>query len=463
MEETSPALPTARELRERALQAQSELKKQLSSLSQESRELEGRLRATAGKKGGKRSRDERGDTRQEQQDHERSPKARRDSGGEDGQAAATSKAQEAAPEPAPGALAERCLAGALAESGDGKGAERRAARRAAQERTGGGVARRPEADQRPSPRTKEDADTRQRNRKMFGVLTAQLQRASEEHSERSGSAGSLATQQRKLVKVDERLRESSQKLREFEQSFVDGLKDADRRRQEQIHQQRAQLDERLLQLKWDAHEAELSQFLVTEVAGSRPIYYLPRKHSAATRAKLDEQQRARLQTLAGSAALKDGDPFGGLDLSTEPAPAAAPASAAAAPSSSASPVAEAADAGAAADMPDAADATDAPDAPDATDAADAADATSAADAADAAGSSDAPGAEVPAAEASAPAGDDSAAMDDGGAAPATAAAAAPEAPPAAAPAPAEPTAVQESPAEATKLVDDGGEGAMLDL
>ena len=440
-----PSLPTARELRERALLAQSELKHRLSSLSQESRELDGRLRGSAGKRGSgaKRSRDERGDPRQDQQEQERSAKARRDSDEVGQDKAAASGAEEAAPELA--AKPVPAPAPAPASVGDGKGDERRAARRAAQERAGGAGARRSEAadgagpsrPERPSPRTKEDADTRQRNRKMFGVLTAQLQRASKEHSEQSGASGSLAAQQQKLAKVDERLRESGEKLREFERSFVDGLKDADRRRREQIREQRAQLDERLLQLKWDAHGAALSQFLVTEVAGSPPIYYLPRRHSAATRAKLEQQQRARLQALAGSAALKE-NPLEGLDLATEPPPAAAAAAAAAstpAPDVSAAPAA--------------ALATDA--------------AANMADAPGAAGSSDAP-----AAEAFGPVGDepvthDSAAMEgNGGAADATADEEAPEAPPAAAPAPAEPAEVQEPPTEATRRVDDGGDGVMLE-
>ena len=100
----APSLPTARELRERSLQAQSELKQRLSSLSQESRELDGRLRGNGGKKGsgGKRSRDERGDDRHEPQEQERSAKARRDSGEGDQDEAAASRTEEATSEPAAG-------------------------------------------------------------------------------------------------------------------------------------------------------------------------------------------------------------------------------------------------------------------------------------------------------------------------------------------------------------------------
>ena len=85
-----------------------------------------------------------------------------------------------------------------------------------------------------------------------------------------------------------------------------------------------QLDGRLQQMKWDAHAAALSAFLVTEVGP--PIYYAPRKHNDATRAKLEQQQLLRLAKLAGSALLKE-DPLEGIDLSAEPPPppAAAPA------------------------------------------------------------------------------------------------------------------------------------------
>jgi hypothetical protein len=118
-----------------------------------------------------------------------------------------------------------------------------------------------------------------------------------------------------------------ERCREFERDFVNSKKDLDRRRRDQIRGQRSQLDGRLLEMMWDAHAAQLTNFLRTE-AGP-PIYYLPAKHNAATSAMLEVQRKQQMHKLAGSVLLKR-DPLDGLDLASQPAPtAAAPAAPAA--------------------------------------------------------------------------------------------------------------------------------------
>lgn len=61
-----------------------------------------------------------------------------------------------------------------------------------------------------------------------------------------------------------KLKESSQRLMAFERNFVEGKKDHDRRRRDQIRGQRSQLDGRLLEVTWDAHAARLTNFILTE-------------------------------------------------------------------------------------------------------------------------------------------------------------------------------------------------------
>ena len=86
--------------------------------------------------------------------------------------------------------------GALPNVGDGKGAERRAAR--ARERGSDSPGSR--ATPR-DPRTKEDAETRQRNRKMFGGLMGHLRASKKDHEVASSGAGHAAVQQKALAKV----------------------------------------------------------------------------------------------------------------------------------------------------------------------------------------------------------------------------------------------------------------------
>jgi len=86
--------------------------------------------------------------------------------------------------------------GALPSVGDGKGAERRAAR--ARERGSDSPGSR--ATPR-DPRTKEDAETRQRNRKMFGGLMGHLRASKKDHEVASSGAGHAAVQQKALAKV----------------------------------------------------------------------------------------------------------------------------------------------------------------------------------------------------------------------------------------------------------------------
>ena len=74
-----------------------------------------------------------------------------------------------------------------------------------------------------------------------------------------------------------KLKESSQRLMAFERNFVEGKKDHDRRRRDQIRGQRSQLDGRLLEVTWDAHAARLTNFILTEarLRPSKPHSRLP--------------------------------------------------------------------------------------------------------------------------------------------------------------------------------------------
>merc|ERR1740133_538469 len=114
-----------------------------------------------------------------------------------------------------------------------------------------------------------------------------------------------------------KLKESSQRLMAFERNFVEGKKDHDRRRRDQIRGQRSQLDGRLLEVTWDAHAARLTNFILTEAQPA--IFYLPAKHNKATAAKLEAQAERQMTKLASSV-LHKADPLDGLDLTNEPPP-----------------------------------------------------------------------------------------------------------------------------------------------
>ena len=179
------------ELLERALKAKAQVKQRLGDLSREHREIETTMRSAPRDRHdgtSKRSRDDyRG--RDDGPPPERASKRRTvdAEGAEAGEATndtATTKMEEAEGN------------GALPNVGDGKGAERRAAR--ARERGSDSPGSR--ATPR-DPRTKEDAETRQRNRKMFGGLMGHLRASKKDHEVASSGAGHAAVQQKALAKV----------------------------------------------------------------------------------------------------------------------------------------------------------------------------------------------------------------------------------------------------------------------
>ena len=295
---SSTAALKPQELLERALKAKAQVKQRLGDLSREHREIETTMRSAPREPrydgASKRPRDDnRG--RDDGLPPERASKRRTvDAEGAGAGAAATE--EEGAGEATNDAATKREAAegnGALPIVGDGKGAERRAAR--ARERgsdpPGSRVTPR-------EPRTKEDAETRQRNRKMFGGLMGHLRASKKDHEAASSGAGHAAVQQKALAKVEQKLKESSERLMAFERDFVQGKRDHDRRRRDQIRGQRSQLDGRLLEVTWDAHAARLTNFILTEAQPA--IFYLPARHNEATAAKLEAQAARQMRKLAGS-------------------------------------------------------------------------------------------------------------------------------------------------------------------
>ena len=189
-EAPSPKVLKPQELLERALKAKAQVKQRLGDLSREHREIETTMRSAPRDRNdgvSKRSRDDhRG--RDDGPPPERASKRRTvdtegaEAGAEEG--AGATKMEEAEGN------------GALPSVGDGKGAERRAAR--ARERGSDSPGSR--ATPR-DPRTKEDAETRQRNRKMFGGLMGHLRASKKDHEVASSGAGHAAVQQKALAKV----------------------------------------------------------------------------------------------------------------------------------------------------------------------------------------------------------------------------------------------------------------------
>ena len=198
--------PKPQELLERALKAKGQVKQRLADLSREHRLIDARVKSSGASK---RPRDDyRG--RDDRPPPERAHRERRstdEAGAGAGVEAATAPSAEVAPEVEGAGEATNDTATkmeadgaegneAVSTMGDGKGAERRAkrARERGVDSPGGRATPR-------DPRTKEDAETRQRNRKMFGGLMGHLRRASEDHEVASSGAGHTAVQQQKLAKV----------------------------------------------------------------------------------------------------------------------------------------------------------------------------------------------------------------------------------------------------------------------
>ena len=230
-------VPSARELLDRALKAKGQVKQRLADLSREHREIDQRIKSSGPMK--RPREDRRG--RDEEPPPDRAHKGRRTEEGSareqkaaeaeaeapaSSAAAAAEKEGAAAPENGEGEAGSKMETEGAAEGeasaaaggvGDGKGEERRAARareREQRERERGGrpgpiepglgsdgPAGEDLPRSRPTPRTKEDAETRQRNRKMFGALMGTLKRASKDHEEAVGSTGQVAAQQQKLQLV----------------------------------------------------------------------------------------------------------------------------------------------------------------------------------------------------------------------------------------------------------------------
>ena len=204
---SSTAALKPQELLERALKAKAQVKQRLGDLSREHREIETTMRSAPREPrydgASKRPRDDnRG--RDDGPPPERASKRRTvDAEGAGAGAAATD--EEGAGEATNDAATKREAAegnGALPIVGDGKGAERRAAR--ARERGSDPAGSRVTPRE---PRTKEDAETRQRNRKMFGGLMGHLRASKKDHEAASSGAGHAAVQQKAMAKVERKLKD----------------------------------------------------------------------------------------------------------------------------------------------------------------------------------------------------------------------------------------------------------------
>ncbi|KAL1521721.1 hypothetical protein AB1Y20_021376 [Prymnesium parvum] len=134
----------------------------------------------------------------------------------------------------------------------------------------------------PSPRVRLDDSTKQRSRKMFGMLLGTLQRARKE------SSGTNTVQHEKLRKVDEKLRTDRTRLIEYQRTLLAERKAAETVRRDEIRLERTELHERIRQLAAIANAASNAKFIKTEV--EPPIYYLPKVLNDATRARIRAQQ-----------------------------------------------------------------------------------------------------------------------------------------------------------------------------
>ena len=136
-----------------------------------------------------------------------------------------------------------------------------------------------------------DGASKERNRKMFGMLMGTLRRAREEV--KSSEQG--AVQQMKLQKVDEKIRSDRTRAIESQKASVATRLANETQRRELLIAERSALKERESRLIALTHEASLASFLRTET--SPPLYYLPKNHNAATTERLAQQQGTVLEPM----------------------------------------------------------------------------------------------------------------------------------------------------------------------
>ena len=164
--------------------------------------------------------------------------------------------------------------------------------------------------ERPMPRTQQDAGARQRNSRMFGILRGTLQRAKDDQAK----SGTVSLQQEKLEKVDAKLRSDRTKLLEFQKTFLVERQGSQLERRDKLRAARSTLDDRLMQITWDSHALALGAFIKTE--SGPPIYYKPRSHNEATRARARALADSELSRLSGSLVMAD-DPSAHARLDDE--------------------------------------------------------------------------------------------------------------------------------------------------
>ena len=356
--ETPPpsGLPTPQALMERALRAKLQLKQQLKTCHQRCKESDAAFRALRRQEQtvrradqslaiGKRVREE---VDQQSQSAQNRRRRSRDEGGdmeEDRGAEAVAETDEPAPapaaedEPAPAAEDEPAPAAEGGPAADDEPAlataagedESAPAPAAVDDDMGVGAS----ADAKPStvdtgagageaggrgpgqggrsPRVSLDEYGRQRSRKMFGVLMGTLARARVEVSSQ-GTA-----QREKLSRVDEKLRDDRARGLQVQRETLVANRAKEQAHREALDAERAAIEERLTTLGAVAHSAALAISLATETTPR--VYYQPKVHNAATRARLAAQQAAALPPLRDKLDEHDAAP-----IEAAPPPSGRPAS-----------------------------------------------------------------------------------------------------------------------------------------
>lgn len=110
------------------------------------------------------------------------------------------------------------------------------------------------------------------------------------------ASGQSAVQQRKLLKVDEKIRSDREKLIQSQKASLAVRLSSESTRRDQLLVERNALHSQLGALATLHHKASLATFLRTEA--EPPLYYKPNSHNTATTAKLKARQSEILPPLS---------------------------------------------------------------------------------------------------------------------------------------------------------------------
>ena len=133
--------------------------------------------------------------------------------------------------------------------------------------------------------------SKQRDRKMFGVLMGTLREAKQQ----ALASGVAAMRQQKMERVDAKLLADRERSLLAQREKLATEKVALTQQREAVLAQRAELDEIMRTVSAMVHAARLACFIRTET--EPPLYYLPVKHNQATRNRLAKQRETVLQPM----------------------------------------------------------------------------------------------------------------------------------------------------------------------